>query len=83
MKEEETDEEKKVRVKDREKVQQNKKEKSQKESRKCKKWIPKCVNLLPKRIYTDEKEKIMTELANIIYDMQKNYLNRKSHEQVT
>lgn len=36
---------------------------------KKKKWSPKEVYLVPKRIIYQEKEKLMTELANMLYEL--------------
>lgn len=47
--------------------------KTEKRSINSKQWSPKNIYLQQKRIIINEKEKLMTELASIIYDMQKSY----------
>lgn len=51
----------------------NESKKIQKKTVSRKKWNPKSIYLQQKRIIADEKEKLMTELATIIYDMQRSY----------
>jgi hypothetical protein len=55
------------------KVKDRESKKIGRDSKSNKKWSPKSIYLQQKRIITNEKEKLMTELATIIYDMQKSY----------